>query len=123
MVRRRGDAARAASSRLNADFRPPLPSRGPLYTMSMSARSRLFVALASTVVIGYFVVGSLLGRVFGDTSYGQLAVFNEVVRLVLEAYVEPVNLARAMAGGRPRLPPGAPAHPRRLHTQRPRPDP
>jgi carboxyl-terminal processing protease len=66
----------------------------------MSARSRLFVALASTVVIGYFVVGSLLGRVFGDTSYGQLAVFNEVVRLVLEAYVEPVNLDRAMAGAR-----------------------
>jgi len=66
----------------------------------MSARSRLFVAIASTVVIGYFVVGSLLGRVFGDTSYGQLAVFNEVVRLVLEAYVEPVNLDRAMAGAR-----------------------
>lgn len=66
----------------------------------MSARSRLFVALASTIVIGYFVVGSLLGRVFGDTSYGQLAVFNEVVRLVLEAYVEPVNLDRAMAGAR-----------------------
>jgi carboxyl-terminal processing protease len=66
----------------------------------MSARSRLFVALVSTVVIGYIAVGSLLGRVFGDTSYGQLAVFNEVVRLVLEAYVEPVNLDRAMAGAR-----------------------
>src|SRR5437879_8834942 len=48
----------------------------------------------------YVVVGSLLGRVLGDTSYGQLAVFNEVVRLVLEAYVEPVNLDRAMAGAR-----------------------
>ena len=45
-------------------------------------------------------MGSLLGRALGDTSYGQLAIFNEVVRLVLDAYVEPVNLDRAMAGAR-----------------------
>src|SRR6185436_840215 len=66
----------------------------------MSARSRLVIALASTALIAYIAVGSLLGRVLGDTSYGQLAVFNEVVRLVLEGYVEPVNLDRAMAGAR-----------------------
>ncbi len=66
----------------------------------MSPRSRLIVALASTALIGYVALGSLLGRVIGDTSYGQLAIFNEVVRLVVEAYVEPVNLDRAMAGAR-----------------------
>ena len=66
----------------------------------MSPRTRLFVALVSTALIGYIALGSLLGRVLGDTSYGQLAVFNEVVRLVLDAYVEPVNLDRAMAGAR-----------------------
>ena len=66
----------------------------------MTARSRLVVALASTALIGYVALGSLLGRVLGDTSYGQLAVFNEVVRLVVEAYVEPVNIDRAMAGAR-----------------------
>jgi carboxyl-terminal processing protease len=66
----------------------------------MSPRTRLLVALASTGLIGYVAVGSLLGRVLGDTSYGQLAIFNEVVRLVLDAYVEPVNLDRAMAGAR-----------------------
>jgi carboxyl-terminal processing protease len=66
----------------------------------MSSRTRLIVALASTGLIGYVAVGSLLTRVFGDTSYGQLAIFNEVVRLVLDAYVEPVNLDRAMAGAR-----------------------
>lgn len=66
----------------------------------MSARTRLLIALASTLLIGYIAVGSLLGRVLGDTTYGQLSVFNEVVRLVLEAYVEPVNLDRAMAGAR-----------------------
>lgn len=66
----------------------------------MSPRSRLVIALASTALIAYIALGSLLGRVLGDTSYGQLAIFNEVVRLVLEAYVEPVNLDRAMAGAR-----------------------
>ena len=71
-----------------------------VYTVFMSARGRLLVALLSTGLIGYVALGSLLGRVLGDTSYGQLAVFNEVVRLVLEAYVEPVNLDRAMAGAR-----------------------
>jgi carboxyl-terminal processing protease len=66
----------------------------------MSHRTRLLVALVSTGLIGYVAVGSLLGRVLGDTSYGQLAIFNEVVRLVLDAYVEPVNVDRAMAGAR-----------------------
>jgi carboxyl-terminal processing protease len=66
----------------------------------MTARSRLLVALASTALIGYVALGSFLGRVLGDTSYGQLAVFNEVVRLVVEAYVEPVNIDRAMGGAR-----------------------
>ncbi len=66
----------------------------------MSARARLILALVSTAFIGYIAVGSVLGRVLGDTSYGQLAVFNEVVRLVVDAYVEPVNVDRAMAGAR-----------------------
>ncbi|HSD65313.1 MAG TPA: S41 family peptidase [Vicinamibacteria bacterium] len=66
----------------------------------MSHRTRLLVALVSTGLIGYIAVGSLLGRVLGDTSYGQLAIFNEVVRLVLDSYVEPVNLDHAMAGAR-----------------------
>jgi carboxyl-terminal processing protease len=66
----------------------------------MSPKTRLLLALASTLLIGYVAVGSLLGKALGDTSYGQLAIFNEVVRLVLDAYVEPVNLDRAMAGAR-----------------------
>ena len=66
----------------------------------MNPRGRLAIALVSTLLIGYVAVGSLLGRVFGDTTYGQLAVFNEVIRLVLDAYVEPVNVDRAMTGAR-----------------------
>jgi carboxyl-terminal processing protease len=66
----------------------------------MSHRARLVVALVSTGLVGYVAAGSMLGKVIGDTSYGQLAIFNEVVRLVIDAYVEPVNLDRAMAGAR-----------------------
>lgn len=66
----------------------------------MSPRGRLFVAIVSTACVGYIAVGSLLSRVLGDTSYTQLSIFNEVIRVVLEAYVEPVNLDRAMGGAR-----------------------
>jgi carboxyl-terminal processing protease len=68
----------------------------------MSHRARLLVFLASLGLVVSFIVGALpfLGLARGDTSYGQLAIFNEVVRLVLDSYVEPVNLDRAMAGAR-----------------------
>jgi carboxyl-terminal processing protease len=66
----------------------------------MTPRGRLGIALASTLLVGYVALGSLLGRVLGDTTYGQLAVFNEVLRIVLDAYVEPVNVDRAMNGAR-----------------------
>jgi carboxyl-terminal processing protease len=66
----------------------------------MSHRTRLLVALVSTGLIGYVAVGAFLGRVLGDSSYGQLAIFTEVVKYVDESYVEPVNMDRAMAGAR-----------------------
>lgn len=66
----------------------------------MSPRARLAVALTSTLLVGYVALGSLLGRVLGDTTYGQLALFNEVLRIVMDAYVEPVNVDRAMNGAR-----------------------
>jgi carboxyl-terminal processing protease len=64
----------------------------------MSSRSRLLIALASTCLTAYIAMGTLLGRVFGDTTYGQLLVFNEVVDTVIKNYVEPINLERTMAG-------------------------
>jgi carboxyl-terminal processing protease len=66
----------------------------------MSPRTRLFVALVSTALVGYVALGSLLGRVLGDTTYGQLAIFNEVVRLVRDSYVEPIDMDRAMNGAK-----------------------
>lgn len=76
------------------------PRKYRVYNRWMSPRVRLLVALASTGLIGYIAVGSLLGRVLGDSTYSQLSIFNEVVRLVLEAYVDRVDLDRAMAGAR-----------------------
>ena len=64
----------------------------------MSARARLLVALVSTGVVFYVALGSVLGRVLGDTTYGQLAVFNEVIRMVMDSYVEPIDLDRTMSG-------------------------
>jgi carboxyl-terminal processing protease len=66
----------------------------------MSPRGRLAIALVSTLLVAYVALGSVLGRVLGDTTYGQLALFNEVLRIVLEAYVEPVNVDNAMQGAR-----------------------
>lgn len=54
----------------------------------MSARSRLFVALVSTGLVGFLLVGSVMGRVWGDSAYGQLTLFNEVLRHVLDGYVD-----------------------------------
>jgi hypothetical protein len=55
--------------------------------------------LISTCLTGY--IAGTPRRAFGDTTYG-LAVFNEVIRIVIEAYVEPVNGAgHGRSGSRP----------------------
>ena len=64
----------------------------------MSPRVRLLVAFVSTSVCAYVLAGTVLGRVMGDTTYGQLSVFGEVMNLVLTAYVDPVNVDRVMNG-------------------------
>jgi C-terminal processing protease CtpA/Prc len=66
----------------------------------MKPRTRLLLALASVLVVGYVAAGLLLGRAMGDSTYGQLAVFNEVIRTVMDAYVDPIDVDRAMAGAR-----------------------
>jgi carboxyl-terminal processing protease len=77
------------------------PDHGPLtYNREMSSRTRLLIAALSTGLVSYVALGSVLGRALGDTSYTQISVFNEVIRLVLDSYVDPVNLDRAMAGAR-----------------------
>ena len=70
----RGQPALSRYNALGARLRSAVPRKVP----KMSPRGRLVVALVSTLLVAYVAVGSLLGRVFGDTTYGQLAVFNEV---------------------------------------------
>jgi carboxyl-terminal processing protease len=67
------------------------------YNRNMSSRSRLIVALSSTAIACYLTAG-LVGRALGDSAYGQLALFDEVLQLVLTSYVDPVNVDRAMRG-------------------------
>jgi carboxyl-terminal processing protease len=64
----------------------------------MSPRTRLVVAFLSTGLVVYVATGALLGRVLGDSTYTQLALFNEVLHLVRNSYVEQVNMKRAMNG-------------------------
>jgi carboxyl-terminal processing protease len=64
---------------------------------AMGARLRLGVAVASLGVVSYVFAGLWLGPVMGDSTYGQLSVFNEVMHKVADFYVEPVNMDRAMA--------------------------
>jgi carboxyl-terminal processing protease len=66
----------------------------------MTPRLRLVVAFLSTSLCAYVLLGNVLGRVLGDTTYGQLSVFGEVTRLVIDAYVDPVNVDRVMNGAR-----------------------
>jgi len=67
----------------------------------MTSRTRLWVLAVSTPIIAFAIVGGYLGRVLGagkDDTFRQLPVFEEVVGLVLNNYVEEVDVRNAMRG-------------------------
>jgi carboxyl-terminal processing protease len=65
----------------------------------MTSRTRLWVLAISTPVIAFALVGGLLGRVMArDTTYQHLRVFQDVVGLVVDNYVEEVDVREAMRG-------------------------
>jgi len=67
----------------------------------MTLKTRLSVLLISTPVLAFVIVGGLIGDAAarpGDQSIRHLAVFEDVVSLVLNNYVEEVKVDRAMAG-------------------------
>lgn len=65
----------------------------------MTARARLLVLVISAPVVAFAVVGGVLGKALArDEPYPHLAVFQDVVQLVLGHYVEPVNTEKLMAG-------------------------
>ena len=65
----------------------------------MTSRTRLWVLAVSTPVIAFAVLGGYLGQVLAkDETYQHLRVFEDVVSLVVNNYVEEVDVKKAMGG-------------------------
>src|SRR5688572_14213086 len=65
----------------------------------MTSRTRLFVLAVSTPVIAFAIIGGYLGQAAPrDATYRNLAVFEDVLSLVLNNYVEEVDVRTAMGG-------------------------
>jgi carboxyl-terminal processing protease len=66
----------------------------------MTSKTRLSILLVTTPVLALVIVGGLMGqeRVPGDRVFRHLRVFEDVVRLVMDNYVEEVKVDRAMEG-------------------------
>jgi carboxyl-terminal processing protease len=65
----------------------------------MTSRTRLLVLVVSTPVIAFAIIGGFLGQAMTrDDTYQHLRVFEDVISLVLNNYVEEVDVNRAMKG-------------------------
>src|SRR3954469_15516036 len=67
----------------------------------MTLKTRLSILLLSTPVVIFVVVGGLIGQAStngGDDKIRELRVFDDVLRLVVNNYVEEVKVDRAMEG-------------------------
>ena len=65
----------------------------------MTTRTRLSVLLVSTPLLVFIVLGGLHGRAAGgDTTFQHLRVFEDVVSLILNNYVENPRIDRVMEG-------------------------
>lgn len=65
----------------------------------MSNKTRWIIALASVPVIAFTLIGGYLGRVSaGENTYRHLRIFEDVVSLISNNYVEEVDLDEVMQG-------------------------
>jgi carboxyl-terminal processing protease len=65
----------------------------------MTSRSRVLVLAISTPIIAFAFIGGYLGQALTkDDTYQHLRVFEDVVSLVINNYVEPVDVKEAMKG-------------------------
>ena len=65
----------------------------------MTTRTRLSVLLISTPLLAFIVIGGALGRASsGDDAFQHLRVFEDVVSLILNNYVEEVKVDHVMEG-------------------------
>jgi carboxyl-terminal processing protease len=66
---------------------------------SMTSRTRLIVLLVTAPVLAFAVVGGYLGRaVANEGTYQHLRVFEDVVQLIVNNYVEDVDVNKVMTG-------------------------
>jgi carboxyl-terminal processing protease len=66
---------------------------------AMTSRSRVLVLAISTPIIAFAFIGGYLGQALAkDDTYQHLRVFEDVVSLVINNYVEPVDVREAMKG-------------------------
>ncbi len=65
----------------------------------MTSRTRLWVLVISTPVIAFALVGGALGKLIArDETYPHLRIFQDVVTLVVDNYVEEVDVRQVMRG-------------------------
>jgi carboxyl-terminal processing protease len=65
----------------------------------MTSRTRLWVLAVSTPVIAFALIGGYLGQAMTrDDTYRNLAIFGDVFDLVVDNYVEDVDVQKAMRG-------------------------
>jgi carboxyl-terminal processing protease len=65
----------------------------------MTARTRLWVLVVSTPVIAFTLIGGYLGQAMTrDETLRSLRVFEDVMQLVVDHYVEDVDVNKAMRG-------------------------
>jgi len=65
----------------------------------MTSRTRLWVLAVSTPIIAFAIIGGYLGQALAkDDTYQHLRVFQDVIQLVLNNYVEQVDIDKAMRG-------------------------
>jgi carboxyl-terminal processing protease len=65
----------------------------------MTSRTRFWVLVVSTPVIAFALIGGYLGQAMTrDETYRNLAIFGDVFDLVVDNYVEEVDVQKAMRG-------------------------
>ena len=67
----------------------------------MKVRGRVLVLAVSIPVIAFAVIGGFMGKAMArDESYQYLRIFEDVVSLIVNNYVEEVNVDKVMQIGR-----------------------
>src|SRR5688572_25023146 len=78
---------------------PSEPSEPASTGSTMTSRTRLWVLAVSTPVIAFALIGGYLGQAMTrDDTYRNLAIFGDVFDLVVDNYVEDVDVQKAMRG-------------------------